>query len=270
MKKVKILLDILMFIILIVLMMLYVFNNRIHEIAGILLILSFIIHKLINIKSIKVLWKSFISGTASNKVKNIVISDIILTILMVISCISGIFISKFIFRIRTSLDNVFYLIHIVSIYITIFIVLYHMLNHIKNILLGICNILNIKYNKRYDYMFYILLIICSFTTVFLFIANETLNKIKNIYNISQVSKKEEVSTTKRITTKPDNEITVTTRTTQKIVDQPTEDEIYKYLSNLFCNGCNKHCPLSAPQCVIGEQNAAIEEASYRESYSQGN
>lgn len=265
-----------MFIILIVLMMLYVFNNRIHEIAGILLIVSFIIHKLINIKSIKVLWKSFISGTASNKVKNIVISDIILTILMVISCISGIFISKFIFRIRTSLDNVFYLIHIVSIYITIFIVLYHMLNHIKNILLGICNILNIKYNKRYDYMFYILLIICSFTTVFLFIANETLNKIKNIYNISQVSKKE-ITTTKRITTKKEDDVTtkITTKpddetTTSKIVKEPSNDEIYKYLSNLFCNGCNKHCPLSAPQCVIGEQKAAIEEASYRESYSQGN
>jgi len=125
--------------------------------------------------------------------------------------------------------------------------------------------LNIKYDKRYDYMFYIILIICSFTTVFLFIANETLNKMKNIYNISQVKKKEEVTTTKKITTKPDNEIT-----TSKIVNVPSDSEVYKYLSNLFCNGCNKHCPLSAPQCVIGEQNAAIEETSYRESYSQRN
>lgn len=36
----------------------------------------------------------------------------------------------------------------------------------------------------------------------------------------------------------------------------------QYLSNLYCNGCSKHCSLLSPQCSIGVSQAAAAEQQY--------
>jgi len=253
MKKIKIFVDIIMFITLVILMMLYVFSVQVHEIAGLAIIVEFIIHEFLNYKEIKIMWQQFIEGKANKKVKNIVIIDIILTFLMVVSCLSGLLISKYVIRLNVSNNEFWYIVHIISIYITVFIILYHILKHTKSLVIGIGNLIGIKYRPKKDYFLYSILVGCTLIIPGLFIKNGTLNKIKNIYHT--VQEKATIIDNKE---KIDSSV------------QPTKQQIYNYLSDFFCNGCSRHCLLSAPQCIVGEKKAEITKIEYIEQYNQAN
>ena len=42
--------------------------------------------------------------------------------------------------------------------------------------------------------------------------------------------------------------------------------LQEYLSKLFCTGCSKHCPLTAPQCRKGNIQADQAEIKYYNEY----
>lgn len=64
----------------------------------------------------------------------------------------------------------------------------------------------------------------------------------------------------------DKGTTATTTDTAATTDGVSLDE---YLSKLFCNGCSRHCPLSAPQCGTGERQAAEATAVYYQNEGSG-
>jgi hypothetical protein len=39
-----------------------------------------------------------------------------------------------------------------------------------------------------------------------------------------------------------------------------------YLSNMFCTGCDKHCPLLSPKCDKGEVQLQAAKIKYQELY----
>ena len=60
---------------------------------------------------------------------------------------------------------------------------------------------------------------------------------------------------------------VTEAITQPQADNPPSLE--DYLSNLFCSGCHKHCPLISPRCGRGAEQAEIAKEEYMQIYGEG-
>ena len=76
------------------------------------------------------------------------------------------------------------------------------------------------------------------------------------------------------TTDTDTDTNITTTTTTGSNEPATTTEaaavpsLEEYLSKLHCNLCPRHCPLTDPQCVKGEQAAISAKADYYAAYGQ--
>lgn len=111
MNKRKILLDIIMIILMIILMNLKIVGLKLHEMIGISIALLFIIHKIINYKVLKSMKNLFLKNKLKAKSKIMFILDIILFILVVLSIITGIMISKVLFSIPLIKRDLFITLH---------------------------------------------------------------------------------------------------------------------------------------------------------------
>lgn len=63
-------------------------------------------------------------------------------------------------------------------------------------------------------------------------------------------------------TKDDNDNTISNPQS----DTTATVSLTDYLSNMFCTGCNKHCPLSNPQCKTGRSQKQAARIQYEELY----
>lgn len=95
-KKIKIILDIIMFISMIVLMKTNITGLQLHEIIGICLFIIFIIHKIINFKWVKSIGKNILNKNMKSKPKIMFFMDLILFIFVTLNVTIGILVSKFI------------------------------------------------------------------------------------------------------------------------------------------------------------------------------
>lgn len=269
------------------LVVIYITGNQIHEILGILFILEFTIHKLLNVKNIVILFKQAFKNTCKKVVKVTVITDILLTITMIISCICGIYISKYLFNIQNDYYTFWYITHTITSYLAVIIVLFHMFTHTKYIVNAINNMIKIKYNKLQEYIFNSFLILCLGLLINLFIKNETINKMKSIYYINkeQIEMKNEMLDNENASGNDAGNIVqedITTTEEQYVVPQetqttkeqivtpqkvePTTAQITDHLNGLRCDGCSRRCLLTFPQCMIGERQAQVETTSYIQNY----
>lgn len=260
MKKTKIILDILMMITMILLVVIYFTGTKKHEVIGIVFILEFTLHKILNIKSIIALLKQLWKRVCKGKAKTLIITDIVLTITIILSSISGIVISKHLFEINTNYGEYWYIVHLITSYLGVLIVLYHTFLHRKQIISAINKMLNITTKKIQEYIFNVFLIICLILLINIFIKNETIKKIKTIYLLGKSKTEIKVE----IKEKEDE--------TGIIVEKegPTASEITKYLGGLRCDGCKKRCLLTMPMCIIGQQKAEQETIKYIENYTESN
>ncbi len=163
MKKLKIIIDILMYLIFIILMGHYITENLIHEILGTIMFILFIVHHILNIKFYKTIFK----GKYTFKRISIIITDLILLICMVGMILSSINISSNIFA-------------FLNIPITIFGRKLHMISTswgfvVMSIHLGLHLGLPIsKINKKmkdntFEYVYYFILILISIYGLYSFI-----------------------------------------------------------------------------------------------------
>jgi hypothetical protein len=272
MKKIKIILDIIMSVTLFFLIVIYITGNYLHEVLGIAFIIEFTIHKLLNSKNIVILLKQFFSNNCKKIIKTTVITDILLTIFMILSSISGIFISKYLFKIESEYSNFWYIVHTITSYLSVVIVIFHMYTHTRYIVNAMNNMFNIKYKKIQEYLFNSFLVICFGLLINLFFKNDTLSKVKNIYylNKEQIENKDSKIVNENLniynvesneTIQEDKNVVIK----EKVV--PSDLDINKYLSGLRCNGCKKRCLLTFPECIIGEQQAKIKTEEYIKNYS---
>lgn len=185
MKKLKIGLDIIMAITLIFVMSIKFTGNKIHELLGILFIVEFLIHKILNLKTIKILLKQFLKPKVKKSLKFGVLIDFGVVFLMLISSISGLIISKYIFCVLNNPPVYWNKIHNISSYLAVTFVLIHILLHKKYIIISINNIFKLKYNKIAEKIFNVILIICFIIIVYLFGSNVIKQKKNKKNNLNK-------------------------------------------------------------------------------------
>jgi predicted Holliday junction resolvase-like endonuclease len=120
---------------------------------------------------------------------------------------------------------------------------------------------NFKYKKFQEYILNSFLLVVTILLVNLFIKNETINKIKNMYNLD----KDEIKIDNKEASSKD-EVLENDQVIQEEKVIPNAEEISKYLGGLRCDGCNKRCLLTRPQCIIGERKAEVETTKYIQNY----
>ena len=247
MKKHKILLDIAMSITMILLIIIYITKKNLHEVLGIIFIIEFIIHKIFNYKSIKMLFKQFLKKSFNKPLEIMFVVDLLLTIAILLSCISGILITNYLFSFNIDYKFSWYVIHTFSSYLSVVFVLIHLYIH-KKYIIGIFNSsLKIKNSKIQSYLFNVIILVGLGLLILSFNKSEI---IKKIDNANKSKKNEEIKIPKK-----------STATT------PTQEQINSHLQPLRCDGCSRRCSLLTPLCIIGEQKAATETVRYVENYT---
>ena len=163
MKKIRIILDILMYVIFIILMGHHITGDLIHEILGVTLFILFIIHNILNIKFYKKLFK----GKYNLKRIFLTLVDIMLLICMIGMIISGIMISNKVFsflNIKTS--SLGLKLHMLSTSWGFIIMSIHLGLHL-NVLI---NKVNSKMkDSTFEYIYYLVLILIMVYGIYSFI-----------------------------------------------------------------------------------------------------
>jgi len=256
MKNKKIILDIIMFISMFLLMKLAFTGIAIHEILGITVFILFIIHKLFNFTWIKVITKNMFTKVKVNrKVKVRYIIDLLLFISVFMVILSGIFISQVLFFNLFEYNCVWSDIHHFFAALSFVLIVIHTLLHYKEIKSIIKNKTKNSIPKKIIY--YLIVVGMSILPISIIASKTFINyfikPFKSDNNNSSISNSTNTSDNSTDNQSDDSSDTTT----------PTLEE---YLSKLHCNGCSKHCILTAICCVRGESYVEAATDDYYEQY----
>ena len=172
MKKIKIVIDILMYLIFVILMGHHITENLIHEILGTILFILFIVHHILNYRYYKTIFK----GKYNFKRVFLLIIDLLLLISMIGMMISGVIISSDVFTFFKLPTTIFgRQLHMVSTSWAFVIMSIHLGLH-----LGVfINKLNKKMkNSVLEYVYYLILILIVIYGVYSF---KKLNFISDMF-----------------------------------------------------------------------------------------
>jgi len=154
-NKVKTVYDFAMLALLVVVYSVSATGILIHEILGLIIYVFFIIHLLYNYKWIKNVTKRIFDNSLNEKTKFMYLIDLLLLLMFIVVGISGIMISKYIFKI--GIKYVWGYIHIVSSALTVLLLGFHIELHLKTVN-------NVMKNKiSYYKILYIFLLIFVFS-----------------------------------------------------------------------------------------------------------
>lgn len=163
MKKIKIIIDILMYLIFIVLMGHHITENLIHEILGSILFVLFIVHHILNYRFYKTIFK----GKYKLKRLFMVITDIALMVAMIGMIISAVNISSDVFSFLNVPTTIFgRKLHMISTSWGFVIMSIHLGLHIGPLI----NKLNRKMkDNTFEYVYYLILILITIYGLYCFI-----------------------------------------------------------------------------------------------------
>ena len=273
----KIVLDIVMTIIMICLLNLNITGLKHHEIFGIVIFFLFLFHKILNFRWIKSITKSLFKNTINSKAKILFIVDIIALVLVLLTVITGVLISRCILTDITT-NNMTATIH-----------RHHCLAYLLGItlMIHIClhwsfirNGLKIKKDSFIEkIVLCIFVLVVSITLLF----SDTIKKLivpkKEIVAPFQVETEYNESTHNEILVSEDKqedfteeESPLTSEGNEDITIQndvtPTPDipTLEDYLSKLFCTGCGRHCLLTNPECGRGRREQQEKVQEYNQLY----
>lgn len=175
MKKFRIIIDVLMYIIFIVLMGHHITENKIHEILGIVMFVLFIIHNLLNIKFYKTIFK----GNYNLKRLFVTIIDVLLLVCFIGIIISSINISSDIFEFLNIQTKSWGLkLHMLSTSWGFIMMSIHLGLHLNPLL----NKINTKMKKStFEYIYYLLFIVLIIYGIYSFIKQ---NYISDMFVLS--------------------------------------------------------------------------------------
>lgn len=262
-----------MFCLIISLMRITITGMLWHEILGIAVFIVFIFHKLLNLNWIKAISKNIFSGKLNTKTKVTFFVDFLMLIATIFTAISGIGISKNILT-QLNFNNIelWTIIHYISAYSLFALISIHLGMHLKAIISSIKRGLNIK-NENGDSV--VGRYIAIFFAIIGLIAYISDKKLVEIYDFF-------VNNNNNNTDTSNNSNTTSSNTIEEVSFENDDNNKYKLiavdtsstdttleekLSSTICTGCHRRCPLSRPQCGIGEQQAEKLIASYNSSKS---
>ncbi len=275
--NVKIILNIVMTTMMLCLLNLNITGLKLHEILGIAVFLLFLFHIILNFKWVKSITKNLFKNTINSKAKIMYAIDILLLVLVILTVLTGVLISKHIFTdIATSNITATSHRHHSLAYLLGITLIIHIGLHWSSIRNGI----KIKKDSFVEKM-----VICVFLLVIgiILLYSDTIKKIipkKEIvapyqyeteYNettqnhtiiTSEENQEEVITEESSLTTEKNEDISIQNDITPT-PDIPTLDE---YLSKLICTGCGRHCLLTNPECGKGRRKQQEEVQEYNQLY----
>ncbi|MFI3236698.1 MAG: DUF4405 domain-containing protein [Lachnospiraceae bacterium] len=235
---IKIIIDTMMFVLYLFLMFGFGTTLFFHEVAGLGIIILFVLHVILN----KIQIKGLIKGKTRSR-KNIyhLVTDILLLVGMLVVIISGVFISKYLFSFEMSLpQEVIYKVHKGCSYLCLAILAIHVMLH-GNYLVGAVK--NIYKNKYATYVRRTFAGVVCISVIVVFIYNQV-----------------QIVVDKKMEVVIDQE--------GEVLDemQNPPESLEDYLGGLTCRGCVKSCSLLALQCHSGEREVETFTQKYYELY----
>ena len=275
---VKIILNIVMTTMMICLLNLNITGLKLHEILGIAVFFLFLFHIILNFKWVKSITKNLFKNTINSKAKIMYAIDILLLVLVILTVLTGVLISKHIFTdIATSNITATSHRHHSLAYLLGITLIIHIRSHWPSIRNGI---------KRKKDSFVEKMVICGFLLVIgiTLLYSDTIKKLiipkKEIVAPYQYEIEDNESTQNHtiITSEENQEEVITgenSLTTEKNEDisiqndvTPTPDipTLEEYLSKLICTACGRHCLLTNPECGKGRREQQEEVQEYNQLY----
>ncbi len=266
-KHHKYILDTVMTLIMVLLMKIAFVGLLWHEILGLGIFFLFLIHNILNFNYLKCIIKKFFSDCVKPKMKVGIVLDVLLSLVVTGIVVTGIMVSKEIFPFGY-IGFVSTLHHSLS-YLALILISVHVGLHWFEIMGAFRKIFKLENVNRART--YFLRIVTLFIVFF---------GIKGSFNQDVAGKLLEFNETGDSIDLSDVKVegySSTVVSANDDVDDDVDDvdgndvtatpivSLEEYLSNLHCNGCHKHCPLSAPQCNIGQQNALAATEEYNAS-----
>ena len=243
-----------------------------HEISGITIFVLFIIHFILNISLIRQLFKS-----KKLKSKFLLICDIFLTLGVIILAVTAIVISKFLFP-NNLIENysLFSSIHSITSYICLGIMGVHLLFHAKYFVLAIKAIIkNIKKAAVLRVLASSAAIITTFAFLYVLISPvytpdepyfKSSEQIETVIPSTPSNSDNQTVNKSEDEQKTEEDDKKTVQSSGSGDNQSATVTLKEFLSKMFCTGCSKHCPLSAPQCSKGVAKAEQAETQYYAEY----
>lgn len=259
MKKLnlKIIIDIVMTIIFLLLMWLDGTGVLWHELLGLYVGLMFIIHLVLNRDWIKAVTLRF--SKAKRKIKGMYVLNVLLLIDILAIVISGVLISQILFLDWFSVDLLLWsTIHHIASYFGLVLIAVHIGLHWKMIMCVFCKLFKIKQESPLRKFCLRVaagaLAVAGIRSCF---STELWENVVPLYADRETTLS---ASGAKVYLSP----SITQVVTTTVADIPTLQE---YLSKLFCNGCSRHCPLSAPQCSRGIPKAEAATQTYYATYT---
>lgn len=256
-KKIKYILDALMTLIMVLLMKITFVGLLWHEILGLGIFLLFVIHNLINIKYFICVLMKFFSDCVKLRVKIGIVLDLILFVVVTAIVATGIMISKEIFPFGY-VGLVSGLHHSLS-YLSLILISIHVGLHWSSIMDAFRKMFRLeKLNRARTYVLRLVTLLIVFFGIKGSFNQDVAGKLLEFNNIDEnkdIFEKQIQNSSRR--NNEDNDQSLDERTTQESLEE--------FLEKLHCDGCPKHCPLSAPRCNIGVEKAMEAKEEYRTS-----
>lgn len=291
---VKILIDISMLVLYLMLMFVRGFGGLFHEIVGIGIGVLFVTHILLNRSMTKGLIKSVKSGKAKSERVMLALSDLLLAVCMPIVIVSGILIAKDLFMIPFDIPwQLIFTVHNVLSYVCLGLMAFHLFLHGKY-LIGVFKKLPTLSSREAIAAFgrfAVGAVAAAVLYVSLYVYKDRTDDmyqiIENDQNDISVQAPQysdapssSAAVTEVITETNEAGDTVVNEKAQQTVNsdksevithpQPTNPpSLEEYLSNLFCSGCHRHCPLISPRCGKGEEQSELAKEEFVQLYGEG-
>lgn len=164
-NKIKILIDIIMLIFMILLMKISFVGIELHKIFGIGVFIIFLVHKLLNISSIKAMLKGLFNKKSPKRNKVSFVIDILLFVLVLIMIVTGVLISTYLFKnILVSNRGTVKKLHKFSAWWSLVLMSIHLGFHLKIFIIKIVN--KFKSLKGNNLLKYIILLIYFLISIY--------------------------------------------------------------------------------------------------------
>lgn len=238
-------------------------SGLVHELAGIFIGAVFILHILLNLPMFGALWRGAQKGALSAGRTALLVLDLLLPFVLAADLASGVAISSALFSFPVRSDFL-YTFHDVMAWAGAALLAAHLALHAKYI----AGVLRLARREKADLRTALArfgAMLGAAAVVLALVFSAAGRKISAAEGQTQLQSSASGQTSQPAQTsgKKEEETASSPAQTDVVEDAPTLSD---YLSKLFCSGCGRHCPLSAPRCSRGQQKAESAQQEYYQLY----
>lgn len=264
-KYLKIILDVIMTIIFMLLLNTAATGLEFHEIAGLSILGLFLFHNLLNINWIIGVTKSVFKRKAKTKTVAMYIVDALLTVFLITTALSGVFISRVLFPdLNAPFVEFWDVVHSPLAYMSLILISIHLGLHWQYIMAFFRKLFALKNDsilrRRVSRLAALIVVLFGIKSS---VENNIAGKI--IPQLSSGSVGTAEASEKTIAEYNTSDSSQDTQVASSTQSSDTTQSLEEYLGSLYCTGCHKHCSLLSPQCSIGVKQAQEAKTAYYES-----